>query len=105
MNRRRFLQKAIGAAGALAIGTSILPQAVKAGSPKLPPKVDKVEGLEGGYFVPSEYVNDLEVLIRRDYAEQVSLMIDREALRGTSPLEPVGLLNHDRSKAIGKRRR
>ena len=82
MNRRGFLRKAIGAVGAIAVGATILPQEVKAVSHKLPPTATLNEGLEGGYIIPELYASDMESLIRRDYAEHIASVIDREVIRG-----------------------
>lgn len=101
LNRRGFLKRAAGMVGAVALGVSILPTEAKA---KEIGKVDisAINNGEGGYIVPSQYTSELEDLIRRDYAEQIALSIDRAAIRGVSPFNPVILKNHKGSKAIGK---
>ena len=88
MNRRGFLKKAMGSAGAIALGSSILPKDVVVANPSPTIDISEIKGVEGGYIVPIEY----EAVIRRDLAEAFAIQIDKAAIEGSVSVKPRGLL-------------
>ena len=89
MNRRGFLKRAVGALGAISLGSNILPKGVKAANPSPTIDISEIEGGEGGYIVPIKY----EAVIRRELSEALAISIDKAAVEGSGSIVPRGLLN------------
>lgn len=106
MNRRGFLKGALKATAFIPILPALVPLVEAAREAEIeelsPSQAPELMTGEGGYIVPSMYANDMEALIRRDYAEQIALQIDKAALSGSGKGRPILLKGHNKAKAIGK---
>lgn len=86
MNRRGFLRKAITAAAFIPIIPALVPLVEAAREAEVEElsqsRAPELLTGEGGYIIPAMYASEMEDLIRRDYAAQIALQIDRQAMGG-----------------------